>query len=81
MQLLEVDREMLEDVDRILEGKVVENLVRYELDEPRLNCFFLVGLNFKKQERTELVEFLKVNVEVFTWTFYECLGLTRTILA
>ena len=64
---------MLKDVNRIAEGKVVENLVHYVLDEPRSNLFYLIGLNLKKRERTELIKFLKENVEPFAWTPYKML--------
>ncbi|GFY90770.1 hypothetical protein Acr_07g0009670 [Actinidia rufa] len=56
------ERKVLEDVDRIPEEKVVEDLVRYELDGPSSDRFL------KEQERIELIEFLKTNVEVFVWT-------------
>ncbi|GFS40391.1 hypothetical protein Acr_00g0068270 [Actinidia rufa] len=48
---------------RDLETKVVEDLIRYELDEPRSDHFFITGANLKEQERTELVQFLKANIE------------------
>ena len=34
VQLVEEDNEVLEDVGKTLEANVIENLIRYELDEP-----------------------------------------------
>lgn len=59
------EREVLKDVSRVPEAKVVKDLIRHDLDEPISNWFFLVGSNLKEQERTELIQFLKKNVEVF----------------
>ncbi|GFZ11667.1 hypothetical protein Acr_23g0000520 [Actinidia rufa] len=71
VQLVEDERKILEDVGRILEAKVVEDLIHYELDEPSSNRFFLVGSNMRERKRTDLIEFLKENIEVFAWTLYE----------
>ncbi|GFZ18424.1 hypothetical protein Acr_27g0001630 [Actinidia rufa] len=62
VQLVKEEREVLEDVDRTLEDKVVEDLLRYDLDEQCLGCYFLVGLNMKEGESTELIEFLNANI-------------------
>ena len=43
-----------------------ESLVHYELGEPNSDRFFFLGSNLKERERTELVEFLKANVEVLS---------------
>ena len=59
------EREVLKDVSRVPEAKVVKDLIRHDLDEPISNWFFLAGSNLKEQERTELIQFLKKNVEVF----------------
>lgn len=48
VQLVEEEREVLEDVGRVLREKVVEELVCYELDEPSFDLFFLVGSNMKE---------------------------------
>ena len=42
---------------------VVEDLIRYELDEPSSDCYFLVSLNVKERKRIELIKFLKENIE------------------
>ena len=36
--------------------------------------FFQVGSQLPQQEREELVEFLKRNIDVFAWNTYEALG-------
>ena len=54
MHLIEEEEEVLEDVGRDPEAKVVEDLIHYELDEPSLDRFFLMGANLKEQERIEL---------------------------
>ena len=64
VQLIE-KREVLEDVGREPEVKVVEDLIRYELEEPSSDRFFLTGTNLEEQERTELIQFLIANIEVF----------------
>ena len=71
VQLIEEEHKVLEDVRRNPETKVVENLVRYELNKPSSDRFFLTSANLEEQERTKLIQFLKVNIEVFTWTPYE----------
>ena len=65
---MEEEREVLEDVSKTLKAKVIEDLIHYDLVEPCSNCYFLVGLNMKKRKRTELVEFLMTNIEIFAWT-------------
>ncbi|GFZ15658.1 hypothetical protein Acr_25g0000670 [Actinidia rufa] len=66
-----VGREVLEDVGRDPEAKVIEELVRYELDEPGSDRFFLVGSDLNECDRTELIQLLKANIEAFAWTPYE----------
>ena len=75
MELVEEKREVLEDVSRTPETKIVEDLMRYDLDEPSSNHFFLTSSNLKERERTKLIEFVTANIEVFTWTLYEMLGI------
>ena len=58
-------------VRRDPETKVVEDLICYEIDVPSSDCFFLTGANLEEQERTELIQFLKANIEVFALTPYK----------
>ena len=55
MQLIEEEREVLEDVERDPQAKVVEDLICYELDEPSSDHFFLTGANLEERKRTELI--------------------------
>ena len=80
VQLVEEEREVLEDVDRTHEAKVMEDLVRYDLDEPSSDRFFLTSSNLKERERTEFIEFLTANIEVFAWTPYEMLGIDLSFI-
>ena len=50
-----------------------EDLVKITIgDDPEK--FFQVGSQLPQQEREELVEFLKRNIDVFAWNAYEALG-------
>ena len=49
----------------------MEDLIRYELDEPSSDRFFLNSANLEERERTELIQFLTVKFEVFSSTPYE----------
>ena len=53
----------------------MEDLIRYELDEPSSDHFFLTSANLEARERIELIQFLIENIEVFIWTPYEMLGI------
>ncbi|XP_057493157.1 uncharacterized protein LOC130778645 [Actinidia eriantha] len=55
VQIIQEDIEVLEDVGRDPEAKVIEELVRYELDEPGSGRFFLVGSDLSECEKTELI--------------------------
>ncbi|GFZ10836.1 hypothetical protein Acr_22g0002340 [Actinidia rufa] len=71
VQLIEEEHEVLEDDGRDLKAKVIEDLIRYELDEPISDRFFLTSANLEEQEKTELIQFLTANIEVFAWTSYK----------
>ena len=55
VQLIEKEHKVLEDVRRNPKAKVVEDLIRYKLDEPSLDHFFLIGENLEEREKTELI--------------------------
>ncbi|XP_057465711.1 uncharacterized protein LOC130755326 [Actinidia eriantha] len=80
VQIIQEDIEVLEDVGRDPEAKVIEELVRYELDEPGSDRFFLVGSDLSECERTELVHLLKANIEAFAWTPYEMPGIDPNLI-
>ena len=48
VELIEEGHAILKDIRRDLEAKVVEDLIRYELDEPSLNHFFLTIANLEE---------------------------------
>ncbi|XP_057489449.1 uncharacterized protein LOC130775334 [Actinidia eriantha] len=75
VQMVEEDIEVLEDVGRDPKAKIIEELVRYELDEPSSDRFFLIGSELNECERTELIQLLKANIEVFAWTPYKMPGI------
>ena len=50
-----------------------EDLVKVTIgDDPEK--FFQIGSQLPQQEREELIEFLKQNIDVFAWNTYEALG-------
>ena len=49
-----------------------EDLVKVTVGED-LEKFFQIGSQLPQQEREELVEFLKQNINIFTWNTYEAL--------
>ena len=50
-----------------------EDLVKITIgDDPKK--FFQVGSQLPQQEREELIEFLKQNIDVFAWNTYEAPG-------
>ena len=75
VQLINEAHKILEDVRRDPEAKVVEDLIRYELDKPSSDRFFFTSANLEERERTELIQFLVANIKVFAWTPYKMLGI------
>ncbi|GFS33929.1 hypothetical protein Acr_00g0031320 [Actinidia rufa] len=59
---VEEELEILEGIGRNPKAKVAEDLVRYDLDEPSSDYFFLICSNLKERNRTELIEFLTTNI-------------------
>ena len=45
-----------------------------------LEKFFLIGTLLPSQEKEELVEFLRKNVDVFAWNAYEALGVDSSFI-
>ena len=74
------EREVLEDVSRTSKDKVDEDLIRYKIDEPSSDYYFLVDSNMKEWERIELIEFLKANIKVFAYTPYEMPGINPNFI-
>ena len=60
-------------IDRPAKEAKGEDLVRITIgDDPEI--FFQIGSQLPQQEREELVEFLKQNIDVFAWNTYEAPG-------
>ena len=60
-------------IDRTVEEAKCEDLVKITIgDDPEK--FFQIGSQLPQQEREELIEFLKQNIDVFTWNTCETPG-------
>ena len=60
-------------IDRTAKEVKCEDLVKVTIrDDPEK--FFQIGSQLPQQEREELVEFLKQNIDVFAWNAYEAPG-------
>ena len=60
-------------VDKPTEEVKCEDLVKVTIeDDPKR--FFQIGSQLPQQEREELIEFLKQNIDVFAWNTYEAPG-------
>ena len=55
------------------EGVECENLEKIVIDNDS-ERFFQVGTQLSPQEKEELIEFLRRNIDVFAWNAYEALG-------
>ena len=60
-------------IEKLAEEVECEDLVKVTIgDDPEK--FFQIGSQLPQQEREELVEFLKQNIDVFAWNTYEAPG-------
>ena len=57
-------------IDRIAEEAKCEDLVKIIIGDD-LEKFFQIGSQLPQQEKEELLEFLKQNIDVFAWNTYE----------
>jgi len=55
-----------------------EDLEKVVSDDPEK--FFQVGAQLSPQEKEELIEFLRRNVDVFTWSTYEAPGVDPSFI-
>ena len=77
MTLSEKELEQLKppvlSIDRPVEEAKCDDLVKITIgDDPEK--FFQIGSQLPQQERKELIEFLKQNIDVFVWNTYEAPG-------
>ena len=73
-------KEVLEDVGRKVEEKLVEDLVEVRIDENDPTKFFLLGSSLSSAERTDYVNFLVSNLEAFAWTPYDMPGVDPSFI-
>ena len=57
-------------VEEIVEGEICEDLEKIVVDDD-LERFFQIETQLPSQEKEKLIEFLKRNMDVFTWSAYE----------
>ena len=60
-------------IKKLAEEAECENLVKVTIEDDS-EKFFQIGSQLPQQEREELVEFLKQNIDVFAWNTYEAPG-------
>ena len=60
-------------IDKPAKEAKCEDLVKVTIGDD-LEKFFQIGSQLPQQEREELLEFLKQNIDVFAWNTYEALG-------
>ena len=81
VHMAKLDREAeLEDVGQTLEQKSVEDLIEVRIDPNDLEIYFLLGSQLHEDEKTELLNFLLQNMEVFAWTPYEMPGISPEVM-
>ena len=63
----------VESIDRPAEDAKCKDLMKITIgDDPEK--FFQIGSQLPQQEREELIQFLKQNIDIFAWNTYEALG-------
>ena len=60
-------------IDKLAEDAKCEDLVKVVIGDD-LEIFVQIGSQLPYEEREELIEFLKRNIDVFAWNAYEALG-------
>ena len=60
-------------IDKLAEEAKCEDLVKVTIGDD-LEKFFQIGSQLPQQEREELIEFLKQNIDIFSWNTYEAPG-------
>ena len=60
-------------IDKLAEDTKCEDLVKVVIGDDSKK-FFQIGSQLPHQEREELIEFLKRNIDVFPWNAYEAPG-------
>ena len=60
-------------IDGTSEEVECEDLVKVTIEDD-LEKFFQIGSQLPQQERKELIEFLRQNIDIFAWSTYEAPG-------
>ena len=66
-------------IDGPAEEAKFEDLEKFAIGD-ELEKFFQVGAQLRPREKEELVEFLKWNVDVFSWNTYEAPGVDSSFI-
>ena len=66
---------VLEDVGGTPEEKMVEDLEKVLIEEGDSEKYFLIGTSLGADEKLQLLELLRENMEVFAWSAYDTPGL------
>ncbi|XXG46405.1 hypothetical protein AAC387_Pa02g1265 [Persea americana] len=81
VHVAELDREAeLGDVGRAPTQKSIEDLTEVRINPADPNKFFLIGSQLPEPEKTELLDLLLENKEVFAWTPYEMPGIDPAVM-
>ena len=81
VHVAELDREAeLGDVGRAPAQKSIEDLTEVRIDPADPNRFFLVGSQLPEPKKTQLLDLLLENKEVFAWTPYEMPGIDLAVI-
>ena len=79
--MAELDREVeLEDVGRAPAQNSIEDLTEVRLNPTDPDRFFLLGSQLPEPKKTELLNLLLKNKEVFAWTPYEMPGIDPEVM-
>ena len=81
VHMAELDREAeLEALGRALTQKSIKDLTEIRIDPSDPNRYFLLGSQLPKPDKTEPLNFLLQNKEVFAWTPYEMPGISPEVM-
>ena len=62
------------------EGKVQEDLEKVFVEDGNEEKYFLIGSSLSLEEKQQMIEFLKANIDVFAWQPYDMLGIDSTVM-
>ena len=62
------------------EGKVQEDLEKFFIEEGNEEKYFLIGSSLNQEEKQQIVDFLKANIDVFAWQAYDMPGIEFIVI-